>query len=232
MGKGFCVYWSPVSFNGRWWWLLYWYITYAGTAINSHPIERIVSIISSKRFLDGFFVPLTYWANKLWEISKRRAMAAAFNSGWAINKSYRGLDFLSWKNPSKLKSSSSSLQYIPSWLVVKFARCAGVAYFSLWKSENFSHASFPSVVRIHTSVSVNHTFSTMIFSITTYLDLLKNLFQCSAITSWFSSITDSTSFSSDDFKPLFLINVTGNKVNLALISPLITGTCIGSWSLA
>lgn len=52
--------------------------------------------------------------------------------------------------------------------------------------------------------------------------LLKNLFQCSAIISWFSSIIDSTSFISDDFKLLFFTNVTGNNVNFALIFPFIT----------
>lgn len=54
---------------------------HAGTVISSRPISRIVSIISSKRCLDGFFVPLTYCANRLCDKPNRRATAEAFSSG-------------------------------------------------------------------------------------------------------------------------------------------------------
>lgn len=49
--------------------------------ISSRPISHIVSIISSKRCLDGFFVPLTYCANRLCDKPNRRATAEAFSSG-------------------------------------------------------------------------------------------------------------------------------------------------------
>ena len=94
---------------------------------NSRPTERMVSNIASNRSAEGFLVPLTYWANKLCDIPNLRAMAEALSSGCAINTSYKGLVGFFMKNPSKLRSSSISSQWIPSSLSVKLFRCSGVA---------------------------------------------------------------------------------------------------------
>ena len=56
------------------------------------------------------FDPLIYCASRLCAIPNRRAMAEALISGCAINRSYNVFSFLERKNPSKLKSSSSSAQ--------------------------------------------------------------------------------------------------------------------------
>ena len=94
---------------------------------NSRPTERMVSNIASIRSAEGFLVPLTYWANRLCDIPNLRAMAEALSSGCAINTSYKGLVGFFMKNPSKLRSSSISSQWIPSSLSVKLFRCSGVA---------------------------------------------------------------------------------------------------------
>lgn len=94
---------------------------------NSRPTERMVSNIASIRSAEGFLVPLTYWANRLCDIPNLRAMAEALSSGCAINTSYKGLAGFFMKNPSKLRSSSISSQWMPSSLSVKLFRCSGVA---------------------------------------------------------------------------------------------------------
>lgn len=139
---------------------------------NSRPTERMVSNIASIRSAEGFLVPLTYWANRLCDIPNLRAMAEALSSGCAINTSYKGLVGFFMKNPSKLRSSSISSQWIPSSLSVKLFRCSGVANFSLGYSANCSQASLPSVVRIHTAVSVSQTFSTTMFPIALSFNLV------------------------------------------------------------
>ena len=64
---------------------------------------------------------------------------------------------------------------MPSLLNVKLARCSGVANLNLGNSANFSQASLPSAVRIHTAVSVSQTFSTTMFPITLLFCFIKKL---------------------------------------------------------
>lgn len=64
---------------------LFVYAQVSCTAISSLPIALISFRIMFSLSFDGFFVPLMYWAIKLWLMPIRRAMAEAFNSGWVRN---------------------------------------------------------------------------------------------------------------------------------------------------
>ena len=57
------------------------YFHYTQRAWSSLPIRAISFLMSCSRSFDGFFVPLMYWAIRLWLMPRRRPTADAFSSG-------------------------------------------------------------------------------------------------------------------------------------------------------